>query len=206
MCICNEQHRFETFLTRLIPLKLLLMLPRSHRWDRALLTVTSLEKSTSGSWLGRGKGDKGLCIWVSLFVQPSPFPIKALQPQSPGSQTCTMWPCFGIHALLVVAVTLSPVTAVARSGNDASGENVYPPFWDLAPENVLDFPVKDNKIVIRAWNFQDRLGVYKSLLNASAKYFAAFGPQNSGNILWGLPLQHGWQFRTGMNYVIKMLD
>ncbi|XP_032910882.1 protein LEG1 homolog [Catharus ustulatus] len=108
-----------------------------------------------------------------------------------------MWPCFGIHALLVVAVTLSPATAAARSGNDATGENVYPPLWDLAPENVLDFPVKDNKIVIRAWNFQDRLGVYKSLLNASAKYFAAFGPQNSGNILWGLPLQHGWQFRTG---------
>ncbi|NXR19202.1 LEG1H protein, partial [Cinclus mexicanus] len=105
---------------------------------------------------------------------------------------------FGIRALLVVTViTLSPVTAVAQSGNDVTGEDVYPPLWDLAPENLLDFPVKDNKIVISAWNYQDRLGVYKSLLNASAKYFVAFGPQNSGNILWGLPLQHGWQFRTG---------
>ncbi|NWI37937.1 LEG1H protein, partial [Picathartes gymnocephalus] len=103
----------------------------------------------------------------------------------------------GIHALLVVAAALSPVTAAARSENDVSGEDVYPPLWDLAPKNLLDFPVKDNKIVISAWNYQDRLGVYKSLLNASAKYFGAFGPQNSGNILWGLPLQHGWQFHTG---------
>ncbi|NXR58864.1 LEG1H protein, partial [Rhadina sibilatrix] len=104
---------------------------------------------------------------------------------------------FGIPALLVVTVTLSPVAAAARGENDVTGEDVYPPLWDLAPENLLDFPVKDNKIVISAWSYQDRLGVYKSLLNVSAKYFDAFGPQNSGNILWGLPLQHGWQFHTG---------
>ncbi|NXC03282.1 LEG1H protein, partial [Orthonyx spaldingii] len=104
---------------------------------------------------------------------------------------------FGIHALLLVILTLSPMTATARSENDVTGEDVYPPLWDLAAEKLLDFPVKDNKIVISAWNYQERLGVYKSLLNASAKYFGAFGPQNSGNILWGLPLQHGWQFRTG---------
>ncbi|NXS82870.1 LEG1H protein, partial [Erpornis zantholeuca] len=104
---------------------------------------------------------------------------------------------FGIRALLVVTVTLSPVTALAQSENDGTGEDAYPPLWDLAPESLLDFPVKDNKIVISAWNYRERLGVYKSLLSASAKYFGAFGPQNSGNILWGLPLQHGWQFHTG---------
>ncbi|NXR82840.1 LEG1H protein, partial [Pycnonotus jocosus] len=104
---------------------------------------------------------------------------------------------FGMHALLVVTVTLSAVTATVWSENDVTGEDLYPPLWDLATGNLLDFPVKDNKIVISVWNYQGRLGVYKSLLNASAKYFDAFGPQNSGNILWGLPLQHGWQFRTG---------
>lgn len=139
------------------------------------------------------------------MIQPSPLPIKALQPQSPGSQAFTMWLHFGIPALLAVTVTLSPATATTQSEKDVTGEDVYPPLWYLAPENLLDFPVKDNKIVISAWSYQDRLGVYKSLLNASAKYFDAFGPQNSGNILWGLPAQHGWQFRTGMNYFIKML-
>ncbi|NWS22310.1 LEG1H protein, partial [Pachyramphus minor] len=103
----------------------------------------------------------------------------------------------GIHALLIATVTLSPVTAAAWSENKVPGEDEYPPLWDLAPENLLDFPVKDNKIVINAWNYHERLGVYKSLLNSSAKYFSAFGPQNTGNILWGLALQHGWQFRTG---------
>ncbi|NWX17993.1 LEG1H protein, partial [Aegotheles bennettii] len=102
-----------------------------------------------------------------------------------------------IHALLIVIVTLSPATATAQSEKDATEEGVYPPLWDLAFGNLLDFPVKDNKIVINAWNYQERMGVYKNLLNASARYFAAFGSQNSGNILWGLPLQHGWQFRTG---------
>ncbi|XP_074755322.1 protein LEG1 homolog [Athene noctua] len=104
---------------------------------------------------------------------------------------------FGIHALLITTVTLSPATATAQSEEDATGEAVYPPLWDLAPEKLMDFPVKNNKIIINAWNYQERLGVYKNLLNSSAKYFTAFGSQNSGNILWGLPLQHGWQFRTG---------
>ncbi|XP_014798101.1 PREDICTED: protein LEG1 homolog [Calidris pugnax] len=108
-----------------------------------------------------------------------------------------MQPYCGVCALLLVALTLSPAATTAQSGNDVTGEDVYPPLWDLAPENLLDFPVKDNKIVINAWNYRERLGVYKNLLSSSAKYFTAFGSHNFGNILWGLPLQHGWQFRTG---------
>ncbi|NWR72075.1 LEG1H protein, partial [Centropus unirufus] len=104
---------------------------------------------------------------------------------------------FSIHALFLATVALSPVTATAPSEKDAPGEDIYPPLWDLAPENLLDFPIKDNKIVINAWNYLERLGVYKNLLSSSAKYFTAFGSQNLGNILWGLPLQHGWQFHTG---------
>ncbi|XP_042302045.1 protein LEG1 homolog isoform X2 [Sceloporus undulatus] len=41
------------------------------------------------------------------------------------------------------------------------------------------------------------MGLYKILLNSSAKYFLSLGPNNVGNILWGLPLQHGWQYETG---------
>ncbi|XP_074435468.1 protein LEG1 homolog [Larus michahellis] len=108
-----------------------------------------------------------------------------------------MWPYFGTHALLIVTLTLIPATAAAQSENDATREDDYPPLWDRAPESLLDFLVKDNKIVINPWNYQERLGVYKNMLNSSAKYFTAFGSQNFGNILWGLPLQHGWQFRTG---------
>ncbi|NXJ15558.1 LEG1H protein, partial [Odontophorus gujanensis] len=104
---------------------------------------------------------------------------------------------FAIKALLIVVVVLNPVAATAQTDTDVNEGDVYPPLWDFAPENLQDFPVEDNKIVINPWNYRERLGVYKSLLKASAKYFTAFGSQNSGNILWGLPLQHGWQFRTG---------
>ncbi|KAM9240861.1 LOW QUALITY PROTEIN: protein LEG1 homolog [Leptosomus discolor] len=104
---------------------------------------------------------------------------------------------FGVHAFLIVTVTLSSATAAAQSEKNATGEDVYPPLWDLAPENLLDFLAKDKKIVINAWNYLERLGMYKTLLNSSAKYFTTFRSQNFGNILWGLPLQHGWQFRTG---------
>lgn len=118
-----------------------------------------------------------------------------------------MWPYFSIKALLlVVVVALNPAAATAQSDTDANGEDIYPPLWDFAPENLLDFPIKDNNIVINPWNYRERLGVYKSMLKASAKYFMAFGSQNSGNILWGLPVQHGWQFRTGMNYVLQLLE
>ncbi|NXA47127.1 LEG1H protein, partial [Nothocercus julius] len=103
---------------------------------------------------------------------------------------------FGIPALLLLATATLNSEAAVR-GKNAIREDIYPPLWDSAPENLLDFPVEDNKIVINAWNYRERLGVYKNLLNASAKYFTAFGSQNFGNILWGLPLQHGWQFRTG---------
>lgn len=115
-----------------------------------------------------------------------------------------MLPYFSICALLIVTITLSPATAAPWNEKYATREYVYPPLWELAPENLLDFPVKGNKIVINAWNYQERLGMYKNLLKSSAKYFTAFGSQNIGNILWGLPSQHGWQFHTGMSYVLKL--
>lgn len=140
------------------------------------------------------------------------FPALTSHDKSPATMKIlvtnlhTMWPYFSIKALLIVVVTSNTAAATAQSDTDANGGDIYPPLWGFAPENLLDFPVKDNKIVINPWNYQERLGVYKSLLKASAKYFMDFGSQNSGNILWGLPLQHGWQFRTGMNYVLQLLE
>ncbi|XP_063151657.1 protein LEG1 homolog [Candoia aspera] len=76
-------------------------------------------------------------------------------------------------------------------------EDTFPPLWQLAPENFEDYPVQGHKTVINLWNYLERLGIYKILLKFSAKYFSGLGPDNVTNILWGLPLQHGWQYRTG---------
>ncbi|KAJ7341917.1 hypothetical protein JRQ81_007823 [Phrynocephalus forsythii] len=85
-----------------------------------------------------------------------------------------------------------------RQAQEAEGfSDAFPPLWESAPGTFEDYQRKGNAIVINPWNYRERLGLYKILLNASAKYFAGFGPNNGGNILWGLPLQHGWQFRTG---------
>ncbi|XP_067402608.1 protein LEG1 homolog [Emydura macquarii macquarii] len=134
-----------------------------------------------------------------------PFLIKAHPNSASPRYLCKMvlpemCVFLGQHFLLLVlltAVALSPPHVAAVIQEDASKNDVYPPLWHHAPGNIEDFPVHDNKSIISAWNYQERLGVYKILLNYSAKYFTAFGSNNTGNILWGLPLQHGWQYDTG---------
>ncbi|EHB16532.1 hypothetical protein GW7_05229 [Heterocephalus glaber] len=65
----------------------------------------------------------------------------------------------------------------------ASGlSDLYPPLWKESPE----------------WGCTE-------LLNKTATYFAKFGPENEQNILWGLPLQHGWQYSSDMNYFLSVL-
>ncbi|XP_048453203.1 protein LEG1 homolog isoform X1 [Rhincodon typus] len=84
------------------------------------------------------------------------------------------------------------------NGQDSVRETVnYPPLWDNVPDSLDSFVTIHNKTLINPWNYQERMGMYKILLNVTAKYMESFGPRNTGNVLWGLPLQHGWQFNTG---------
>ncbi|XP_032071221.1 protein LEG1 homolog [Thamnophis elegans] len=76
-------------------------------------------------------------------------------------------------------------------------EDIFPPLWHSVPENFEDYPIQNHKIVINVWNYLERMGMYKILLKSSAKYFRELGPNNLNNILWGLPLQHGWQYSSG---------
>ncbi|XP_074845217.1 protein LEG1 homolog [Carettochelys insculpta] len=105
-----------------------------------------------------------------------------------------------LHSLLLAlltAVALNPATVIALIQDDGCEKDAYPPLWHQAHGSIEAFPAHSNKIIINAWNYEERLGVYKIMLNYSAKYFTAFGANNVGNILWGLPLQLGWQYRTG---------
>ncbi|XP_041108243.1 protein LEG1 homolog isoform X2 [Polyodon spathula] len=80
-----------------------------------------------------------------------------------------------------------------------------PPLWKDVPESLDEFTSQNNKIVINPWNYIERMGMYKVLLNVTAKYMTSLGPNNTGNVLWGLPLQHGWQFHTGINYYLAAI-
>ncbi|XP_072266318.1 protein LEG1 homolog [Pyxicephalus adspersus] len=73
----------------------------------------------------------------------------------------------------------------------------FPPKWDLVPGDLSDFWNGHGKFVINPWNYLERMGMYKILLKATESYLDMGEPGNQRNILWGLPLQHEWQFQTG---------
>ncbi|XP_071997691.1 protein LEG1 homolog [Engystomops pustulosus] len=73
----------------------------------------------------------------------------------------------------------------------------YPPMWELAPEKLSDFPIYGEKVTINPWEYEERLGLYKLLLNITAPFLDMKEPGNKRNVLWGLPLQFGWQHHTG---------
>uniref|UniRef100_F7EQS4 Chromosome 6 open reading frame 58 n=1 Tax=Callithrix jacchus TaxID=9483 RepID=F7EQS4_CALJA len=75
--------------------------------------------------------------------------------------------------------------------------DLEPPLWKDSPGQLSDYRVENSMYIINPWVYLERMGMYKILLNQTARYFAKFAPENEQNILWGLPLQYGWQYRTG---------
>ncbi|OCT80174.1 hypothetical protein XELAEV_18026989mg [Xenopus laevis] len=73
----------------------------------------------------------------------------------------------------------------------------FPPMWNSVPENLQHFKIQNSKVIINPWNYRERMGMYKILLNITAQYLDMKQPDNKQNMLWGLPLQLGWQFSTG---------
>ncbi|XP_066478833.1 protein LEG1 homolog [Tiliqua scincoides] len=110
---------------------------------------------------------------------------------------CQRKPLCHFTLILLATVALSPTSANLLAQEPEDCNETLPALWHMAPGNFSDYTRQGNKIVINAWNYAERMGLYKMLLNSTAKYFATLGPNNVGNILWGLPLQHGWQFVTG---------
>ncbi|XP_004630363.1 protein LEG1 homolog [Octodon degus] len=92
----------------------------------------------------------------------------------------------------VLAGCVSAALAGASNLSD-----LYPPLWNESPGQFFNYKVENGKYVIDPWVFTDRMGLYKILLNQTATYFEKFAPENEQNILWGLPLQHGWQYSSG---------
>uniref|UniRef100_A0A8C4LMP3 Chromosome 6 open reading frame 58 n=1 Tax=Equus asinus TaxID=9793 RepID=A0A8C4LMP3_EQUAS len=79
---------------------------------------------------------------------------------------------------------------------DSSLSDLYPPLWEESPGQFSDYRVENGKYIIDPWVYPERMGMYKILLNKTAIDFERFAPENKDNILWVLPLQHGWQYST----------
>ncbi|KAM5327122.1 protein LEG1 homolog [Glossophaga mutica] len=82
-------------------------------------------------------------------------------------------------------------------GEAADLSDLYPPLWEESPGQFSEYRVENGKYVINPWIYPERMGMYKILLTQTARYFEKYAPENEQNILWGLSLQHGWQYSTG---------
>ena len=77
----------------------------------------------------------------------------------------------------------------------------YPQGWRDAPGSLNEFPVGviqgKTQTIIDPWNYLQRMGVFKLMVKHSEPFFNSWGYNNTGNLLWGLPLQFGWQKMSG---------
>lgn len=106
---------------------------------------------------------------------------------------------FGIMAFHSLWACLLIVSFFVSLAEASSLSDLFPPLWKESPGQFSDYSMENGKYIINPWVYPERLGMYKILLNQTASYFEKFSPENEQNILWGLPLQHGWQYTTGKN-------
>jgi hypothetical protein len=76
-------------------------------------------------------------------------------------------------------------------------EIFYPPLWDIAPSSLSEYPLIDNSYrLIDPWFYPHRLGLYKILINITTPFMPFCSSSNASNILFALPSQFGWLFRS----------
>jgi hypothetical protein len=75
-------------------------------------------------------------------------------------------------------------------------ESIYPPYWNLVPSSLSEFPLINNSIssyrLIDPWYYPHRLGLYKILINITTPFMPFCSSSNAFNILFALPSQFGW--------------
>lgn len=105
----------------------------------------------------------------------------------------------GFSSLLICTVISHLWTPV--SSHPEAGQERYPPGWLEAPGSLDEFPVgqigNQTKTIIDPWVYLHRMGIFKLMVHHTQQYFNSWGYNNTGNLLWGLPLQFGWQKSSG---------
>ncbi|CAH1780240.1 unnamed protein product [Owenia fusiformis] len=106
--------------------------------------------------------------------------------------------------LFIFWIPLTCLTGISliqpiHSKDDTDWKNVpqFPRYWEKAPASLAEYPKNNNTVYINPWNYLDRQGMYKSIIEATGKQLNGTELGGNLNLIWGLPLQHGWQFETG---------
>jgi Leg1 len=82
---------------------------------------------------------------------------------------------------------------------------LLPPMWaEIKPLDGINFPTDvDGKYIVDVWDYKGRMALYKHMIENTKHCSWESNPAvqdrkiNPNNIIWGLPLQHGWQFSSG---------
>ncbi|XP_032815599.2 protein LEG1 homolog [Petromyzon marinus] len=94
------------------------------------------------------------------------------------------------------AAGATAAVAAAKEGPDW-GVAGLPPLWPSVPELWREGPASTPQVELDPWSYLHRMAMYKALLARTAPRMEALGPNNTGNLLWGLAMQHGWQMASG---------
>ena len=83
--------------------------------------------------------------------------------------------------------------------------DLLPPYWNDVNDlndNFYNYNADFDALEVDPWNYMHRLSLYKYFID-NIKHCAweeennTHNKLNTGSYLWGLPLQHGWQFNSG---------
>ncbi|XP_078506280.1 protein leg1a-like [Lissotriton helveticus] len=89
---------------------------------------------------------------------------------------------------------------VSRSSAEAPDPalvNHFPLLWAQAPARLEEFRTKDHRVRIDPWNYLDRMGMGKALLNYTENYNIITVMNRSRSPLWSLPLLSEWLYQSG---------
>lgn len=77
--------------------------------------------------------------------------------------------------------------------------SLLPPLYDDVMELSLYPKDETGAFVVEVWDYLQRMSLYKYLIEHTPHclYDSEAHDMDRNNILWGLPLQHGWQFESG---------
>ena len=89
--------------------------------------------------------------------------------------TMTSLSCFAVLLCVAISHLSTPV----------SSQDHYPPGWWDAPSSLDDFPVEQigNKtmIIVNPWDYLQRMGIFKLMVQTTQGYFKSWGYNNTGN-------------------------
>lgn len=105
-----------------------------------------------------------------------------------------------VATLVVVGADALPPQSAAVPPRPSDGWPL-PLNWTDAWSNLAEFPrdTTSGAILVEPWEYDHRLSLYRTLVTATSAHAGAswWGGAPAADVLWGLPLQFGWQQSSG---------